>query len=82
MGISSVEDLRNLLSKAFPNTDLPDDLTNLGYGSFAEWDSLGNFALLLLIEEHFGIKFTMNELSEIKTIEEIMERLRENKANF
>ncbi len=49
-------------------------------GSFKEWDSLGNFNLLLAIEEHFEIRFTMDEITKIKSLAQIAETLNERDA--
>ena len=42
---------------------------------FAEWDSIGNFNLLLAIESEFNIRFTSEEIIEINSIEQILNYL-------
>ena len=39
---------------------------------YEEWDSIGNFNILLACEEKFNIKFTANEFSKLKSFKEIL----------
>ena len=39
---------------------------------FAQWDSLGNFNVLLACEKRFNIKFTSSEFSKINSFKEIL----------
>jgi acyl carrier protein len=73
-----LEILREILGRAFPNSEIPRDLSQLGYGSLDEWDSLGNFALLLLVEQRFNIQFTMQEMAEIRSLKDIINRIEQN----
>jgi acyl carrier protein len=57
MKIINSEKIRELLHEVFVNSDIPDNVNDLKIGDLEEWDSLGNFNLLLLIEEYFEIKF-------------------------
>ena len=45
-------------------------------GDIKEWDSLGNFNLLLTIEREFKIRFSMKEISEIKSIKSLEQNLK------
>ena len=67
--------LHELLKKQFPDDEIPNPFIELAVGSFPEWDSLGHYNLLLLIEESYGVRFTIEEISEMKTLEEIIEVL-------
>lgn len=73
-----LEKLRNIIIEAFPNSSVPKSINELGYGMLQEWDSLGNFALLILIEQKFGVEFTMKELTEIRSVKQILIRLGQN----
>ena len=70
-----ISDLHELLKKQFPDEEIPNPYIELTVGSFPEWDSLGHYNLLLLIEESYGLRFTIEELSEMKTLKEITEVL-------
>ena len=70
-----ISDLPELLKKQFPVDEIPNPYIELAVGSFPEWDSLGHYNLLLLIEESYGVRFTIQELSETKTLKEITEVL-------
>ena len=45
-------------------------MLNLKIGSFKNWD-LSHLNLLLLIEKQFKIKFSINEMTELKTVKDI-----------
>ena len=70
-----IDKMREVISTAFPNNLIPENIMELEYGVFEEWDSLGNFALLMLVEQKFGLEFTMKELSEMKSISQIVARI-------
>ena len=67
--------LIELLKQQFPNIDNQSLTMELEVGSFPEWDSLGHFNLLLLIEESYGIRFSMDEMTEMKSLNEIAQSL-------
>ncbi len=70
-----ISDLLELLKKQFPDVEISNPPTEMAVGSFPEWDSLGHYNLLLLIEESYGVRFTIEEMSEMKTLTEIAEVL-------
>jgi acyl carrier protein len=70
-----ISELPKLLKEQFPDVKIPSAYIDLAVGSFPEWDSLGHFNLLLLIEESFGVRFTMEEMTEMKALKEIAEVL-------
>lgn len=43
--------------------------------SFPEWDSLGHFNLLLLVEQHYAVRFEPQELAELKSLTDIQQAL-------
>jgi len=44
-------------------------------GDFDEWDSLGNFNLILAIETEFQIQFEMDDLENLTSISEIQKAI-------
>ena len=60
--------LREILIKTFKNSEIPDDISTLCMGDIEEWDSLGNFNLILALESHYQIQFDMNELETLNSI--------------
>ena len=48
-------------------------------GDLLEWDSLANMNILLSIEEHYGIRFTVKEMEEINSIEKMNKKISKNK---
>ena len=67
-----MNDLLLLVRQQFPQANVN---AQSALGSFPEWDSLGHFNLLLLIEQHYGVRFEPNELTELKSLAEIQQAL-------
>ena len=69
-------DLRDILIKTFNNSVIPEEIKDLKMGDIDEWDSLGNFNLILAVETQYEIQFNMDELenlTSIAAIEEVIE---------
>ena len=62
--------IKECLKQIFPKKKFK-VLKKLGLGSFKEWDSLAHLNFMLIIEKKFKIKFTMNQMYEVKKITEI-----------
>ena len=62
------KEIKNILTEVFPKSKIPKKINGLKINDLKEWDSLGNFNLLLAVEEKYKIKFSMKEISEIKSI--------------
>jgi len=68
--------LRDILIKTFNNSVIPEEIKDLKMGDIDEWDSLGNFNLILAVETQYEIQFSMDELenlTSIAAIEEVIE---------
>ena len=63
--------LRDVLIQTFPNSKIPEDIKDLKMGDFDEWDSLGNFNLILAIESQYQIQFDMDELEKLTSVSKI-----------
>lgn len=70
-----MSDLFTLLTQQFPAATFSHGDYQLGLGAFPEWDSLGHFNLLLLIEQHYAVRFEPNELAELKRLVDIKQAL-------
>ena len=70
-----ISDLKGILKKQFPEEKICNSSADLGVGSFLQWDSLGHYNLLLLVEESYGVRFTIEEMSEMKSLSDIAEVL-------
>lgn len=64
-------ELRDLLQNTFRNSSIPDEISDLKMGDFDEWDSLGNFNLILAIEQKFQIQFDINDMENLNSVREI-----------
>ena len=65
-------DLLTLFKETFPTAVLSVPFDSLELNSIPEWDSLGNLNLLLRVEESLEIRFTSEELSEVKSIKQLI----------
>jgi len=70
-----ISDLTDILKKQFPEEEISNSSSDLSVGSFLQWDSLGHYNLLLLVEESYGVRFTIEEMSEMKSLRDIAEVL-------
>lgn len=67
--------IENIVKKIFKINKVK-NLNNLKIGSLKNWDSLGNFNLLLEIEKEFKIKFSNMDFTSIKSIKKLKEILK------
>ncbi len=70
------KEIKNILTEVFPKSKIPKKINGLKINDLKEWDSLGNFNLLLAVEEKYKIKFSMKEISEIKSIKSLLIHLK------
>lgn len=68
-------DLFTLLTQQFPTATFSRGDYQLGLGAFPEWDSLGHFNFLLLVEQTFSVRFEPDELVRMKQLQDIYEAL-------
>ncbi len=68
--------IKKILEETFSKSKIPKNITKLKMGDLKEWDSLGNFNLLLAVEDEFNIKFTIKEISEIKSIKNLEQHVK------
>ena len=66
--------LEQLLRQHFPAAVF-EDSDDLRVGSLPDWNSLAHFNFLLLVEESYGVRFSVDEMSELKSIAEIRAKL-------
>jgi acyl carrier protein len=71
-----LKDIENILFEVFCVKKFPKKIEELKYEDFKEWDSLGNFNLLLAIEEFYSVRFTMDEITNIRSVEELLYSLK------
>ena len=69
--------LRDLMISTFKNSEIPEDISNLKMGDFHEWDSLGNFNLILAVEKNFNIQFDISDIENITSVKAIQTRIDE-----
>lgn len=67
-----MNDLIALACQQFPQANLN---AQSALGSVPEWDSLGHFNLLLMVEQHYGVRFEPHELAELKSLADIQQTL-------
>ena len=67
-----MNDLIALAHQQFPQASVN---AQSALGSFPEWDSLGHFNLLLLVEQHYAVRLEPQELAELKSLADIQQAL-------
>ena len=70
------KDIEFLLRETFPTAKLDEFFMDLKMDDIAQWDSLGNFNLLLAFEEFYNVRFSIDEMSKLKSIDMIVDALR------
>lgn len=70
-----IEEIEAILKEVFPSASFDCSLMDLKMDDVSEWDSLGNFNLLLAFEEFYNVRFSMDEMSELKSIALIVDAL-------
>ena len=68
-------ELYELLLKQFPKATIDKNHNNLEVGSLPEWDSLAHFNFLLLIEEKLNMRFSVEEMTDLKSLSDIQNAL-------
>ena len=63
--------LRQILIDTFTKSNIPENIDDLKMGDFEEWDSIGNFNLILAVEQKHKVQFDMENLDKIKSIKDI-----------
>jgi len=71
----NISDIEKVFLNTFSNITIDKSIIDLKLGDFDEWDSLGNFNLLLAIEKFYNIRFSMEQMSEIKSIKSLIKNL-------
>ena len=67
--------IRSILVSVFTNCTIPSDCSMLGIGDLDEWDSLGNFNFLLAVEERYDLRFDIEEMAELKSVQDVVSYL-------
>ena len=73
--MESIVNLRDVLIQTFKNSKIPEDIKDLKMGDFDEWDSLGNFNLILAVESQYQIQFDMDELENLTSVSKIQKAI-------
>ena len=69
---STSEEILKILAKKF-HLKHPAEAIELSLGSIPAWDSLSHIELVLLLEKHFDISFTSQEIVKLTSAKEIIE---------
>lgn len=59
---------REIFKNVFPSLSDAEYSNDLKMGDFLEWDSLGNFRLILALEAEFGVQFEIHELEQLSSV--------------
>jgi acyl carrier protein len=71
--------VREILAETFgiDESELPDSPSQATY---ARWSSLLHMVLLVALEEHFSVTFSMDEMTSMTSLDRILEVLRSKEA--
>lgn len=72
----SLPEIKEVLSEVFPLAQIPENILELKINDFPDWDSLGNFNLLLTLEERKNIQFDLEEMTEIRSVKDLINALK------
>ncbi|MCM1452585.1 MAG: acyl carrier protein [Clostridium sp.] len=65
--MTTFEKLRPIIAEAL--NIAPEDVTeSLGMEDIAEWDSMGNMAIMAAIEEKLGVEIPLDDLFELTSV--------------
>ena len=67
--------LREILIDTFNNNSIPEDITDLKMGDLDEWDSLGNFNLIMAVEQMYQIQFDIDCIEKMTSVSEIKKEI-------
>ena len=70
--------IETALKNTFSKSKMPKKIDNLKIGDLKQWDSLGNFNLLLEIEKIFNCRFDTKTFNQIKSVKDIKEHLKKS----
>lgn len=79
--MNNLNRLYRLLANQFPDVVLPMVSEDLMVGEFVEWDSLAHFDFLLSVEQEFEIRFSVDEMAELKSFADILGVIQEQKKS-
>ena len=68
--------LRDILKETFKHSEIPENISDLKMGDIDEWDSLGNFNLILALEKCYQIEFDLDEMEKITSVSEIEKKVK------
>ena len=73
-----MNEIKQVVAETFqiPVASIADDSSNQ---TIAQWDSLGHMNLIMALEKHFEVSFTLDEIVEMLDLPSIEHILREKK---
>lgn len=75
-----LKSLEQVFQKVFKNSDL-EIQENSSPNDIDKWDSINQLTLISEVEEHFKVKFNLNEIIEIEKVQDILNVLDEKLNN-
>ena len=72
-----MEKLEQIFLKIMEIQTLPDNFENLKIGDIEKWDSLNHMLFLMEIESEYSLKFSVDEMGDLITIEQIRKAMKE-----
>jgi acyl carrier protein len=67
------ERIKKVMKETFELNDIPDDISQK---TCVEWDSMHHLQMIIGLETEFGISFEPEDISEMKSIDEIEKKIK------
>jgi acyl carrier protein len=64
--------IREIMLDLFVDSELPESIDDLKMGDVDDWDSLGNFNLILECENKFNVRFPVEAISDWNSVNKIL----------
>lgn len=71
----ALKKLRVLMVEVFYPDEIQENIIELKMGDLPQWDSLGNFNLLLECESVFGCRFPVDSIPKLNSIRVILDTI-------
>ncbi len=64
--------IREIMLDLFIDSEIPECIQDLKMGDVDDWDSLGNFNLILECESKFNVRFPVDAISDWNSVNKIL----------
>tara|TARA_Y100000741_G_C18253673_1_gene558147 strand:+ start:1164 stop:1406 length:243 start_codon:yes stop_codon:yes gene_type:complete len=77
MNDNEMEKIKKIFTEVMGLSLIPEDFLDLKMSDIEEWDSLANMNLLMEIESVYNIRFSIDEMTKLNSIADIIKTVSE-----